>query len=238
MSLFLRSLGFNLVMFGAGIGLGLWALIAKYFTAPGYIFSLGRLWARITLGALQRLCNIKIEVQGREFLPPTGPALIAAQHQSAFDTLVWMTFLPHPTYVLKKELLKLPILGPLLQVGGFIPVDRKGGGTALRSMVTACREAAEQNRQIIIFPEGTRVPPGERAPLHPGIVALSRALQLPVIPVTTNSGEHWGRKAFKKYPGTLTVTIHPAIPQTAQRRNLLAELESMYYGEAVDKPVN
>jgi 1-acyl-sn-glycerol-3-phosphate acyltransferase len=238
MSLFLRSLGFNLVMFGSGIGLGVWALIAKYFTSPEYIFSIGRLWARITLCALQRLCNIRIEIRGREFLPQTGPALIAAQHQSAFDTLFWMTLLPHPTYVLKKELLKLPILGPLLQVGGFIPVDRNGGGAALRTMVTACQAAAEQNRQIIIFPEGTRVPPGKRVSLHPGIVALSRALQLPVIPASTNSGQHWGKKAFKKYPGILTVTIHPTISQTTQRHSLLAELESLYYAEAVDNSVN
>ena len=120
---------------------------------------MGQLWSRISLRALKILCNIQIEVEGREFLPQSGPALIAAQHQSAFDILLWLTLLPYPAYVLKQELVEIPVLGATLPKAGFIAVDRDGGATSLRKMVAGCRKAVAAGRQIVIFPEGTRVPP-------------------------------------------------------------------------------
>jgi 1-acyl-sn-glycerol-3-phosphate acyltransferase len=139
--------------------------------------------------------------------------------------------------VLKQQLLRLPVIGPLLIPCGFIPVDRDGGTPALRKMLADCREAAAVGRPIVIFPEGTRVVPGQRGTLQPGIVALAKMLNLPVIPAATNSGLFWGRQAFHKYPGTLRVKIFPALRGGATRGDILRQLEQCYYGEGVDNSV-
>jgi len=235
MLLFLRSLAFNIVLFGVGIGLGLWSRVVP--TGPIYVTRMGQLWSRISLRALKILCNIQIEIEGREFLPQSGPALIAAQHQSAFDIFLWLTLLPEPAYVLKQELVRIPVLGATLPKAGFIAVDRDGGARSLRKMVADCRKAVAAGRQIVIFPEGTRVAPGERGVIQPGIVALSRALKLPVIAAATNSGRCWGKRAFKKYPGTITVRLYPPAPEAAQRDDLVEELAHRYYGDLVDNSV-
>jgi len=232
----LRSLAFNIVMFGTGAVLSIWAHIVKRFR-PESVLDFGMLWARISLRALAILCKVEIQVEGAENLPKSGPALIAAQHQSAFDTLVWLQLLPRPAYVLKRELLDLPLLGPLLLPSGFIAVDRGGGAAALRKMVADCRAAVARGRQIVIFPEGTRVPPGESAILQPGVVALAQVLDLPVIPAATNSGLFWGRNAFHKRAGRLHIKICPPLPAGAKRAEVMAALTEIYYGRAVDNSV-
>jgi 1-acyl-sn-glycerol-3-phosphate acyltransferase len=237
MMLFLRSLAFNIVLFGTGVSLGLCSLLIPEKNGQTGVTRMGQLWSRISLRALRGICNIDIRIEGREFLPQSGPALIAAQHQSAFDILVWLTLLPYPAYVLKQELVNIPVLGATLPKAGFIAVDRAGGAQSLRKMVTDCRKAAAAGRQIVIFPEGTRVPPGERGSIQPGIVALARALKLPVIPAATNSGSHWGKRAFKKYPGTVTVTLYPPVQGALPREDLIEELEHRYYHGLVDNSV-
>ena len=237
MMLFLRSLAFNIVLFATGIGLGLCSRLIPEKNGQAGVTRLGQLWSRISLRALRWLCHIDIKVEGREFLPQSGPALIAAQHQSAFDILVWLTLLPFPAYVLKRELVDIPVLGATLPKAGFIAVDRDGGAQSLRKMVTGCRQAVAAGRQIVIFPEGTRVPPGERGTIQPGIVALARALNLPIIPAATNSGSHWGKRAFRKYPGTVTVRLFPPVQGLTQREDLIEALEHRYYGGLVDNSV-
>jgi 1-acyl-sn-glycerol-3-phosphate acyltransferase len=184
------------------------------------------------------LCNVRIDIAGEKHLPQAGPALIAAQHQSAFDTLVWLTLLPRPAYVLKHELLRLPLLGPLLLPSGFVAVDRAGGAAALRKMVADCRKAVAAGRQIVIFPEGTRVPPGEQAVLQPGVVALAHALDLPVIPAATNSGMFWGRNAFNKRPGRLQIRIFSPLRVGARREEIISTLTRMFYTRGVDNSVD
>ncbi len=237
MMLFLRSLAFNIFLFSTGICLGLWARLVPEANAQAGVTRIGQLWSRISLRALRWICNIDIKIEGREFLPQSGPALIAAQHQSAFDILLWLTLLPYPAYVLKQELVDIPVLGMTLPKAGFIAVDRDGGAQSLRNMVTGCRKAQAAGRQIVIFPEGTRVPPGERGSIQPGIVALARALKLPVIPASTNSGKHWGKRAFKKYPGTVTVKLYPPAPETLLREDMVEELERRFYDDPVDNSV-
>ena len=235
--LLLRSAVFALVMFGVCFVLSAWARLTAGFKDREHILRMGQLWSRISIRALKRLCGIGVELRGQAFLPSDGPALIAAQHQSAFDILFWLTVLPRPAYVLKRELTAIPVFGPLLPRAGFIAVDRQAGAPAMRKMVAECRAAVAAGRQIVIFPEGTRVAAGERGAIQPGILALARVLKLPVIPATTNSGVHWGRKAFKKHPGTITVTVHAPIVETAGERSLLRELERIYYGGLVDNSV-
>jgi 1-acyl-sn-glycerol-3-phosphate acyltransferase len=232
----LRSGLFNIVMFLTGAAFSLYGMVLRR-VAPARMLPAAMLWARLVIGALRMICGIRVRVIGAEYLPKQGAAVIAAQHQSAFDTLIWLTLLPRAAYVLKVELLKLPLMGPLLVPTGFIPVDRDGGARSLRQLVVDCRAAAKAGKQIVIFPEGTRVAPGSRGELAPGVVAVAHSLNLPVIPVATDSGLFWGRKAFTKRPGVLTVRVFAPLPVAAGRAEILNRLAVCYYESNVDKSV-
>lgn len=207
----LRSLLFNLAFFGFTALMALAAL--PLLAAPAsWLRAAMRIWADAVVGLLRVLCGVTLVVEGREHLPRSGPALIASRHESTFDTLVWFTLLPDAIYVLKRELFRIPVYGWHARRAGMIGVDRKGAATAMRGLMRAAREAAAAGRQIVIFPEGTRAAPGETLPLQPGILALAKATGLPVIPVATNSGRIWGRRAFLKRPGRITIRILPPLP--------------------------
>jgi len=155
---------------------------------------------------------------------PNGAALIASRHQSAFDTIVWLTLLPGCCYVLKRELQNIPLFGGLTQSTGMIAVDRQGGASAIRALVKAGDRALREQRQILIFPEGTRSDPGGMLPLQPGIAALAARSGIPVIPVATDSGLYWGRRAFRKVPGTIRIVISPPLPVGLRRDELMRRL--------------
>ena len=135
----LRSAVFNLYFFALTLLLGLFCGIPLRLLAPGRVIGLARFWGRLVLAGLRAICGIRFAVSGRENLPASGPALIASQHQSAFDTLVWLLLVPWPAYVVKQELARVPVFGPLLRPGGQILVDRSAGAAALRSMVAEAR---------------------------------------------------------------------------------------------------
>ena len=194
-------------------------------------------WARLQLGALRLICGIRFTVTGLEYLPASGPALIASSHQSAFDTLVWMLLLPRCCYVLKRELLSIPLFGGLVRASRMIAVDRAAGASALRSLLQQGEQAAASGRQIVIFPEGTRAEPGAHLPLQPGVAALAARLRLPVIPVATDSGLFWGRRAFRKRPGTIQVALKRPIPPGTGRRELMDRLESALREPAGQSPL-
>jgi 1-acyl-sn-glycerol-3-phosphate acyltransferase len=217
----LRSAAFNLYFFALTFLLGLFWGIPLRIVAPGRVIGLARFWARLTLAGLRAICGIRFEVVGAEHLPAAGPALIASQHQSAFDTLVWLLLVPWPAYVVKQELARVPLFGPLLRPGGQILVDRSAGAAALRGMVSEARAAAASGRQVVIFPEGTRTAPDEARPLQPGIAALASGTGLPLVPVATDSGRHWGRRAFRKQAGTIHLVIGNPIDPALPRRELL-----------------
>jgi 1-acyl-sn-glycerol-3-phosphate acyltransferase len=239
----LRSLLFNIwfygltVVFAAG-GIGLRAV------APGRALAYARVWAGLVLSGLRPLCGITWKVSGWRHMPTSGPALIASMHQSAFDTLVWEVLAPNFTYVLKRELTRIPLFGPMLHATGMIAVDREAGAAAIRDLLRAGDRAAAAGRQIIIFPEGTRVAPGETAVLHPGVAALAARTRLPVIPVATDSGKCWGRRAFRKRPGVIHVSIQPPIEPGLPRAVLMARLAAAFargtaeIEEAVDNSVD
>ncbi len=203
-------------------------------------------WATLVLAGLRRICGIDWVVTGREHLPASGAALIAPMHQSAFDTLIWLLLVPDCVYVLKLELTRIPLFGPLLLRSGMIAVDRAGGATAMRDLIRRAAAAAAEGRQILIFPEGTRVAPGAGVKLQPGVAALAARTGLPIIPVATDSGHYWGRRALRKRPGTIQVAIRPPLPTDLPRDALMAQLEQIYAESyaalrrehPVDKPVH
>ncbi|WP_043832592.1 lysophospholipid acyltransferase family protein [Muricoccus aerilatus] len=183
-------------------------------------------WARGSLWLLRVVCGIRLRVTGRENLPTGGAALVAAQHQSAFDTVVWHALLPRPAYVMKEELLRIPGWGAMARHVHSIPVDREGGASSLKRLVRATRSAAEAGYQVVIFPEGTRSAPGEVQPWQPGFAAMAAATGLPVVPVATDSGRFWGKRAFTKRPGVLTVAVLPPIPPGLPRAALIERAEA------------
>jgi 1-acyl-sn-glycerol-3-phosphate acyltransferase len=188
-------------------------------------------WAHLMLWLLRVVCGLRVQVTGREHLPD-GPAVIAAKHQSAFDTIIWLALLRDPVYVLKRELLRIPVWGTIARKYGAIAVDRTGGASALKQMVRAATAAAAEGSQIIIFPEGTRTQPGQRVPYLPGVVALGVAVGRPIIPVATDSGVFWGRHGFAKRPGLLTVAVLPPLPAGLPRAALLTKMQDVIETES------
>ena len=224
----LRALAFALVFYvgttlaALSIGAVVWLLL------PRAALAVARLWSRIMLAAAFAIIGIRLRISGREHLPADGPALIASQHRSAFDTLIWFSLLPRPAYVMKHELTRIPVVGPLARAAGMIAVDRGGGGNAMRALLAAVRSAVTAGRQVIIFPEGTRVRAGQHVPPQPGIVGLATATALPVIPVATDSGHCWGRGPLAMYPGTIHIAIGAPIPPGLRREALLGTLDAAW----------
>lgn len=229
----LRSLLFNIAFWTVTLTMGV-LLLPLLLVPRRWLRWPMRLYAQVVVALLRGICGIRLRVEGRENLPAAGPALIAARHESAFDTFIWFALLPDAVYVLKRELLWLPVYGWYAWKTRQIAVDRAAGGRALRHLVKAGKEAAREGRQIVIFPEGTRVAPGRRVPIQPGVVALATATGLPVVPVATNSGRCWGRRSFRKRPGVITVAVRPPIPAGQARPALVRRLEAaIEFGETV-----
>ncbi|WP_137178820.1 1-acyl-sn-glycerol-3-phosphate acyltransferase [Roseomonas sp. AR75] len=221
--IFLRSLLFNAAFFALTAILTVAGL--PLLLAPrSAMMRLMRLWARGVIVLLRAICGVRLELRGMEHIPP-GASVIVAKHQSAFDTIVWLALLPDTAYVLKKELLSIPLYGWHARRARMIPVDRSGGGPALRSMLRAAQAALAEGRQVVIFPEGTRTAPGKRVPYQPGVVAIAGASDAPVIPVATDSGRVWGRRAFHKRPGVIRISVLPPLPPRLPRARLLPALE-------------
>ena len=182
-------------------------------------------WARVVMACLRVICGVKVEVRGRQFMP-TGPALVAAKHQGMFDTIAPFTFLPDAAYVLKKELLIIPFYGWYSIKGGMIAVDRAGHAAALKKLVKDTRERMAEDRQVVIFPEGTRKDPGAAPDYKPGIAALYRDLGLPCTPMATNSGAHWPAHGFLRRPGTVVFEFLEPIPAGLKRGEFMKELQA------------
>jgi len=231
----LRSALFNAWFFGAGVLISLVG-VAVALVAPRRMLDVGMLWARMVLFGLSRICGIQVRLIGGENLPADGPALIASAHQSAFDTLVWLTLVPRCCYVLKRELTRIPVFGWLIPLTGMIAVDRSAGAAAIRHLLRETDRAVREGRQIVIFPEGTRASPDRRLPLQPGIAAIAARSRLPVIPVATDSGHCWSRRAFRKYPGTIHIIVHQPLPAGLPREALMTALAERIQATARDEP--
>ena len=184
-----------------------------------------RAWAKTTLFGLKVLVGLDYEVRGRENLPD-GAMILASKHQSAWDTAVFLILTGRPIYVMKKELLSIPLWGWYARKTRSIGVDRNAGAKALKDLVRDILDRLGRNLQVVIFPEGTRTAPGQRRPYHPGIAAADSRTDAPVIPVALNSGMFWSRRSFIKRPGTIVVEFLPAMPKGLNRKEFLAELEN------------
>jgi 1-acyl-sn-glycerol-3-phosphate acyltransferase len=183
------------------------------------------IWAKGVMMLLGVLVGIRYEIRGCNNIP-AGPVLIAAKHQSAWDTMIFHIIANDPAVVMKAELLKIPIYGWYCRHSRMISIDRDTGSKAIRAMVDAAKAAAAEARPIIIFPQGTRVAPGVEAPYLPGIAALYRQLGIPVVPVALNSGVFWSRQSIRRRPGTIVLEYLPVIEPGLNRKDFMAQLEA------------
>ncbi len=184
-----------------------------------------RFYLALVFGGLRVLCGVRYEVRGREHMP-SGGALIASKHQSMFETLAFWAILPDPAIILKKELALLPVFGWYAMKLKNIKVDRAAGAKALRDMLKQARDRAGEGRQVVIFPQGTRLEPGGSDTYKPGVAGLYSAMKAPCVPVALNSGLYWPAHGFVRRPGAIVVEFLPAIEPGLPKDAFMAELET------------
>lgn len=209
--LILRSLLFNAAFY---VNLVVWmvVLLPSLIGPRSFFLTVVKTWARSSLWLLQVIAGTRLEVTGRENIP-AGGLLVAAKHQSFLETFALYTIFSESTFILKRELMLIPLFGWYLQRAGCVPIDRRAGSLALVDMNAKAREAVRQGRQIVIFPEGTRRPAGAPPAYKYGVAHLYENLGVPCVPVSLNTGLYWPRRSFLRRPGTVRIEIGtPIVP--------------------------
>lgn len=220
----LRSLVFALAFYivtALFLILGSWLLLAPRSWA---MYGLKQ-HALASCWLLRVIAGIKMEVRGRENLP-AAPCLVVAKHQSAWDTFALVPLFADPAIVLKDELKWIPFYGWFCLKFEHILVKRERAAAALKTMIADARDRADDTREIVIFPEGTRMAPGSSPDYKPGYMALYEGLGLPCVPVALNSGLYWPRRSLMRYPGTIVVEFLPALAAGLPRKEFRRELET------------
>jgi 1-acyl-sn-glycerol-3-phosphate acyltransferase len=219
-SIFVRSLLFN-----AGFYLSLLVhmllAIPSFFLPRQVLFSLANSWSHSMHWMLRAFCNIRVEYRGLDKIPK-GPLLVAAKHQSAFETIALLPRFRQPLFILKRELTWIPLFGLFLLKAQMIPVNRGAGARTLSRMTALARERVRGDRQLIIFPEGTRRPVGAEPRYKYGVAQVYVDCGVPCLPVALNSGLFWPRRTFLRYPGTIVVEFLDVIPPGLSRDEFLA----------------
>ena len=163
-------------------------------------------YARMMVWLVKVVCGIRYEVRGLENLPKES-CIVLCKHQSAWETLALQVIFPPQAWVLKRELLRIPFFGWALALTSPIAIDRSDGKGAMRQLLKQGKERLAQGFYVVIFPEGTRVPYGQRGKYKIGGALLAASSGVPVVPVAHNAGRLWGRAAFSKHPGLVTMSI-------------------------------
>ena len=187
-------------------------------------------WSRLVIWLARIVLGIRFQVEGREHLPSV-PSVILAKHQSAWETMAFQVIFPPQVHVLKRELLWIPFFGWGLALMSPIAIDRSRGVKALRAIARRGRVRLEQGFWVVVFPEGTRVRPGERRPYQLGGAWLAAAAGAPVVPVAHNAGLVWPRNAFLKRPGTVTIRIGPMIDGAGRDPKALNDMAEAWIEE-------
>jgi 1-acyl-sn-glycerol-3-phosphate acyltransferase len=221
---FIRSLLYQIFFLPWTLGLCLLYLPLLVLADRRTIQHAARFWLEGALWLQKIVLGLSFEVRGEEHLMKSG-AILAPKHQSAWETMVFHRLVGDPAFVLKKELLSLPLIGWYMRRTDQIAIDRSAGGSALKQMLDGGRHALEQGRALIIFPEGHRQPSGKGGRYHPGIFKLYEALGVPVVPIALNSGLFWGRNSFLRHAGRITLQILPPIAPGLPREDFMHQLQ-------------
>ncbi len=184
----------------------------------------GYVWSKVSLFLLKLICNVDYKIEGAHHLPD-APFIVASKHQSVFETVAFWSIFYIPTFVLKKELLKIPFFGIYLKQMRMISIDRSAGVNALKSIVEQSDYHLINKRHIIIFPEGTRTRYGQRTNRYlPGVTALYMEMNVTVVPVALNSGKFWPSKSGVKKAGTIIIKVLPPIKPGVDRKDFAEAL--------------
>ena len=220
----LRSVAFNILFY---LNLVLHIILAlPTFALPRSAFmALARSWARTSNLLLRVTAGISVEYRGLEKIPP-GALLVASKHQSVWDTFGLVTLFDDPAYIVKRELMWIPVFGWYIWKSDMIPVDRGARGGAMAGMIESARAELARGRQIIIFPEGTRTAPGAPPTYRNGIANLYAATGVPCVPIALNSGLFWPRRKFMRYPGTIVLEVLEPIPAGLDREAFATRLQN------------
>lgn len=211
MNILIRSVVFNL-LFYLNVVVHVLGGVPTFFMPYWGAVEIAKSWGRTNLWLLRVICGIRVEFRGLEKIPQ-GPLIVASKHQSALETFALLPLFANPTFILKRELQWIPLFGWLTWKGRMIPVDRGAGSQALADMTDLARIEIRRGRQLIIFPEGTRRPPGAEPKYKFGVAHLYAEIGVPCLPIALNSGMFWRRRAFLRYPGTVVVEIlDPILP--------------------------
>lgn len=219
----LRSAIFNVLFFVWNGGVLVLSLPLVLVPRSAMLRS-ARLITAGTMVLLRHIIGLTYEVRGDLSLLQQ-PVIVACKHQSAWDTFIFYLLARDPAYVMKRELMLIPVYGWLARKQRMIPIDRKAGASALRSLMRASEAALAERRQIVIFPQGTRVAPGAHLPYQPGVAALYNRLGCAVVPIALNSGCFWPRRSFVKLPGRIVIELLQPIPPGLPKAKFLANLE-------------
>jgi 1-acyl-sn-glycerol-3-phosphate acyltransferase len=184
-----------------------------------------KLWAALVIWGMRVIGGVRLDIRGAERLPH-GSYLIAAKHQSMFDVVPPFVVASDALFVMKKELARIPAFGWLSRKAKMIEVDRQARAQALRQMIADARRLMAEPRQLLIFPEGTRYPPGAPADYKPGVAALYAELGLPCVPVATNSGVCLDARGLVRQPGTVVFEILEPIPPGLKRADFMRTLQA------------
>lgn len=232
---FLRSLVHGLWMLVSVIPWGLLMLLVSVRVRGIPLYWMAARWLRGAVTAARWIIGIRVRVTGMEHLPQgeTSPAILLVKHQSTFETFLMPTLMPHPlAYVFKKELLQIPFFGWAMARLDMIHIDRSQRAAAFNKVVSQGQALLARGIWIIMFPEGTRIPRGEKGTYKTGGTRLAIATGAPVIPVAVTSAKVWPRKAFVKRPGIVDVSIGRPIPSEGRDADeLMREVEAWIESE-------
>ena len=207
--IYLRSAAFVVLQAAATVVFAVLAWLTFPF-GPFTRYRVITLWNRSVLWLAQAMCGIRYEIRGGENLPQ-APAVVLAKHQSAWETIALPVLFPPLAIVAKRELLRVPFFGWGLAMLSPIAIDRKAGREAIKQILRQGAARLQAGFGVLVFPEGTRMKPGEAGRYGIGGAWLAAHTGAEVVPVAHNAGELWGKNAFVKYPGTITVSIGPPI---------------------------
>jgi 1-acyl-sn-glycerol-3-phosphate acyltransferase len=196
-----------------------WSLFKK-----DWALTVSQIWARFAIASLKVICGTDHSLKGLSGDAPQ--AIYAVKHQAMWETIALATILPRPCFVLKKELIRIPVFGWWCAASGHISVDRHAGAAAMKQMLATAKQRVAEGRSIVIFPEGTRVAPGKTGEYHPGVAGLYGVLGLPCIPVAHNSGLYWKHPGITRERGTIHVEFGTAIEPGMKRGPFMKQLQA------------
>jgi 1-acyl-sn-glycerol-3-phosphate acyltransferase len=222
--LVVRSVLFNVAFYVSLLG---WLIVAlPAFLLPyRAVLAVAKAWGRYNLVLLRVICGLKADFRGLEKIPP-GPLLIAAKHQSAWETFALLWLFDDPAFILKRELQWIPVFGWLTIKARMIPVNRAPRIANFNAMMQRARKELAAGRQIVIFPEGTRRPAGAEPSYKYGIARLYEGANVPVLPIALNSGLFWRRRSMLRPPGTIVVEVLDPIPPGLDEEAFMARLQN------------